>query len=88
MTLLEGRRRKNSSHSLPHSLGFLSMYVASLVTQIVKNPPAKWETWVRSPGWEDPLKEEIAIHSSILDWEIPRTERACQSMGSKTVRSG
>ena len=31
------------------------------------------ETWVRSLGWEDPLEEEMAIHSSILAWRIPRT---------------
>ena len=32
------------------------------------------ETQVRSLGWEDPLKKEMATHSSILAWEIPRTE--------------
>ena len=32
------------------------------------------ETLVRSPGWEDPLEKEMAIHSSILAWEIPWTE--------------
>ena len=32
------------------------------------------ETWVRSLGWEDPLEKEMATHSSILAWEIPRTE--------------
>ena len=31
------------------------------------------ETWVRPLGWEDPLEEEMAIHSSILSWEIPWT---------------
>ena len=30
--------------------------------------------WVQSLGWEDPLEEEMATHSSILAWEIPRTE--------------
>ena len=39
---------------------------ASLVAQLVKNPPAMWETWVRSLGWEDPLVKEKATHSSIL----------------------
>ena len=46
---------------------------ASLVAQLVKNPPAVWETWVRSLGWEDreiPLEKEMATHSSILAWEI------------------
>ena len=39
---------------------------ASLVDQMVKNLPAMWETWVRSLGWEDPLDEGMATHSSIL----------------------
>ena len=39
---------------------------ASLVTQLVKNPPAMWKTWVRSLGWEDPLEKGKATHSSIL----------------------
>ena len=39
---------------------------ASLVAQMVKNPPAMWETWVRYLGWEDPLKKGMATHSSIL----------------------
>ena len=43
-----------------------------------------WETWVQSLGWEDPLEEGMAIHSSILAWRIPRTEEpgGLQSMGS------
>ena len=39
--------------------------------QTVKNPPAMRETWVRSLGWEDPLEEGMATHSSILAWRIP-----------------
>ena len=42
--------------------------------QIVKNPPAMWETWVRSLGHEDPLEEGVATHSSILAWRIPWRE--------------
>ena len=38
----------------------------SLVAQMVKNPPAMWETWVQSLGWEYPLEKEMATHSSIL----------------------
>ena len=45
---------------------------ASPVAQLVKNPPAVWETWVRSLGWEDPLEKGKATHSSILAWRIPR----------------
>ena len=40
----------------------------------VKNPPAMQETWVGSLGWEDPLEERIATHSSILTWRILCTE--------------
>ena len=38
----------------------------SLVAQVVKNPPARQETWVQTPGSEDPLEEEIATHSGIF----------------------
>ena len=41
--------------------------------QLVKNLPAMWETRVPSLGWEDPLEEGTATHSSILAWRIPRT---------------
>ena len=41
-----------------------------LTAQLVKNPPAMWEAWVRSLGWEDPLEKEKATHSSILAWRI------------------
>ena len=47
---------------------------ASRVAQLVKNPPAMWETWVRSLGWEDSLEKGMAAHSSILAWRIPWTE--------------
>ena len=45
------------------------------------------ETWVQSLGQEDPLEEEMATHSSILAWRIPRTEEPgeLQSMGSQRV---
>ena len=38
---------------------------------MLKDPPAMWETWVQSLGWEDPLQEGMATHSSILAWRIP-----------------
>ena len=61
---------------------------ASLVAQTVKNLPAMQETWVRSLGWEDPLEEGMATHSSILAWRIPWTEEpgGLQSTGSQRVR--
>ena len=43
----------------------------SLVAQLVENPPAMQETWVRPLGWEDPLEDGMATHSSILAWRIP-----------------
>ena len=44
----------------------------SLVAQSIKNPPAVWETWVRSLGWEDSLEEGMATYSSILAGRIPK----------------
>ena len=44
---------------------------AFLVAQMAKNLPALWETWVWSLGWEDPLEEGMATHTSILAWSIP-----------------
>ena len=52
---------------------YIYTYVYSLVAPMVKNLPAMWETWVQSLGWEDPLEEEMATHSSILAWEMPWT---------------
>ena len=45
---------------------------------MVKNPLSMWETWVRSLGWEDPLEEGMATHSSILAWRIPMDRGAWQ----------
>ena len=53
---------------------FLREEGASLVAQMVKNLPTVPETQVRSLGWEDPLEEEMATHSSTLAWKIPWTE--------------
>jgi len=60
---------------------------ASLGAQMVKNPPTMPETWVRSLGWEDPLEEGMATHSSILAWRIPWAEETggLQSMRSQRV---
>ena len=46
---------------------------ASPVAQLIKNPSAMQKTWVRSLGWEDPLKKEKATHSSILAKRISWT---------------
>ena len=64
-----------SGRSAGEGIGYPVQYSwASLVVQLVKNPPAMWETWVQSLGWEDPLEKEEATHSSILAWRIPWIE--------------
>ena len=45
--------------------------MSTLVAQMVKNLTAMRETWVRSLGWEDPLEDSMATHTSILAWRIP-----------------
>ena len=61
-------------------LKYLFIYVpASLVAQMVKNPPAMMDTRVRSLGQEDPLEEGMATHSSILAWRIPMDRGAWQA---------
>ena len=66
-----------SGRSPGEGIGYPLQYSwASLVAQLVKNPPAKQETQVQPLGQEDPLEEEMATHSSILAWEISRTEES------------
>ena len=57
------------------------------MAQRLKRLPARWETWVRFLGQEDPLEKEMAILSSILAWRIPWMEEPdrLQSMGSQRV---
>ena len=63
-----------SETSAREGIGYPPHYSwASLVAQLVKNPPAMRETWVRSLGWEDPLEKEKATYSGILSWRIPWT---------------
>ena len=54
---------------------------------VVKNLPAKQETWAQSLGWEDPLEKEMATHSSVLAWRILGTGEpgGLPSMGSHRV---
>ena len=56
------------------------------MAQTIKNLPAMHETWVRPLGWEDPLEEGMATHSSILVWRIPWTKERgrLQSIGSQS----
>ena len=60
---------------------------ASLVAQTVKNLPALRETWVRSLGWEDPLEESMATHSSILAWRIPMDRGAWWATVQRVAKS-
>ena len=68
--------------------GLGNIFWASLVAYMEKNLLAMQETWGRPLGWEDPLDKEMATHSSILAWRIPRTEEplGLQSMGLQRVR--
>ena len=60
--------------SAEEGIGYPLQYSwASLVAQLVKNPPTMQETLVQSLGWEDPLEQRKATHSSILTWRIPWT---------------
>ena len=59
------------SSPVEYSYSHCILNPASLVPQLVKNVPAMRETWIHSLGWEDPLEEGTATHSSILAWRIP-----------------
>ena len=63
---------------------------ASLVAQMVKNPPAMQENWVWALGWKDPLEKSMATHSSVLAWKISMNRgawrAACSSWGCKQLR--
>src|SRR5574342_155489 len=60
-----------SGRSPKEGIGYPLQYSwASLVAQLVKNPPAMWETWVQSLGWDDPLEKGKTTHSSSLAWRI------------------
>ena len=57
------------------------------MAQTVKNPPAKWETWIQSLGWEDPLEEDMGTHSSILGWGISMDRGAWWATGHGVART-
>ena len=66
------QENENTNHRMEENIckasdkGVLSKIWASIMAQMGKNPPAVWETQVRSLGWEDPLEKGIATQSSIL----------------------
>ena len=73
-----------SGRSTGEGIGYPFQYSwASLVAQLLKNPPAMWETWVQSLGWQDPLKKGIATHSNIVACKITWT---VSLVGSQRVR--
>ena len=77
-----------SERSAGEGIGYpLQSSWASLVAQLVKNPPAMQETWVQSLCWEDPLDKGKATPSRILAWRIPWTEEpaACGPLGHKEL---
>ena len=86
----ESAYNSGNPHSVPglgrsagEGIGYPFQYSwASLVAQLVKNLPAMRETWVRSLGWEDPLKKGKATHFHVLAWKIPWT---MQFIGSQRV---
>ena len=59
----------------------------SLEAQTEKNPPAMREIWFRSLGWEDPLEESMAIHSSILAWRVPMDRGAWRATIHEVLKS-
>ena len=71
-----------TSEEKPKNKKTLFLMFPTPVAQLVKNPPAMWETWIRSLGWEDPLEKGKAAHSSILAWSIPWT---VWSVGSQRI---
>ena len=77
----------NITDSVDMNLSKVPEIGASLVAQLVKNPPAMWETWVLSLGQEDPLEKGMATHSSLLAQRIPWTEEPAglQSIGLQRV---
>ena len=84
----ERHSKKEMEFGVRHSwISFIVPPLTSLGAQMVKYLPTMQETQVQSLGWEDHLEKEMATHSSILVWKIPRTEEPgrLQSMVSQRV---
>ena len=65
--------RRSTGEEIDYTLQYAWAF---LVAQMVKNPPAMWETWVRSLVWEDLLEMGMETHSNILAWRIPMDTHA------------
>ena len=77
-----------SGRSPGEGIGYpLQISCAFLVAQMVKNLPAMQETWLQSQGWEDPLEESMATHSSILAWRIPMDREAWRAIVHRVAKS-
>ena len=91
----ESTRNAGDSGSIPglgrssgEGIGYpLQYFWSSLVAQTVKNLPAMWETWVHSLGWEEPLEESVATHSSILAQRVPMDREAWQAIVHGVAKS-
>ena len=71
-----------------YKLEYIFIYIKdSLLAQTVKSLPAKWETRVRFLGQEDRLEKEMATHSSILEWKIPRMEEPGGAIVHRVTKS-
>ena len=82
--VLHGNQTGGSGHAIVYpEVALKCTRETSLVTQRLKRLPPIRETWVRSPGREDPLEKEMATHSSTLAWGISwrETPGRLQSMG-------
>ena len=66
---------------------FVYVLLASLVAHSIKTLPAMWETRAQPLGWEDPLEEGMATHSSIVAWRIPMDREAWQAAGHSVAKS-
>ena len=79
---------KNRATTQPFNLIPRLYLGVSLVAQMIKNPPAMLETWVRFLGWEDPLEEGMATHPSILAWRIPMDRGTWRATVHGVTKSG
>ena len=69
-------------------IGYAFQYSwTSLVSQMVKNRPAMWETWVPPLSWEDPLEKGKETHSNIVTWRIPMDRGAWWATVHKVAKS-